>query len=57
MRWSAGTDRQSFKEIGENLEPGGAALVAMIEEKWLADLSDTLADYSSLDRFAMKPKA
>jgi hypothetical protein len=28
--------------------PGGAALVAVIEEKWLAELSDTLSGYADL---------
>lgn len=51
-----GFDNNLLKEIGENLPPGGAALVAVIEEKWLAGLSETLSDYSSLSRFAMKPE-
>ncbi len=50
-----GFDNNLLKEIGENLPPGGAALVAVIEENWLAELSDTLADYSDLERFAMRP--
>jgi hypothetical protein len=28
--------------------------VAVIEENWLADLSETLTDYASIDRFAMR---
>jgi uncharacterized membrane protein len=52
-----GFDNNLLKEIGENLPPGGAALVAVVEEKWLADLSETLADYASLERFAMRPDA
>lgn len=51
-----GFDNNLLKEVGENLPPGGAALVAVIEERWLADLSETLADYSDLERFAMKPE-
>jgi uncharacterized membrane protein len=51
-----GFDNNLLKEIGENLPPEGAALVAVIEEKWLAELSDSLADYADLQRFAMKPE-
>jgi uncharacterized membrane protein len=52
-----GFDNNLLKEIGENLpRPAGAALVAVIEEKWLAELSDTLAGYADLERFAMKPE-
>ena len=51
-----GFDNNLLKEIGENLPPGGAVLVAVIEEKWLAELSDTLAGYADLERFAMKPE-
>lgn len=51
-----GFDNNLLKEIGENLPPNGAALVAVIEEKWLAELSDTLAGYADLERFAMKPE-
>jgi uncharacterized membrane protein len=50
-----GFNNNLLKEIGENLPPGGAALVAVVEEKWLADLSDTLSDYSAMERFAMRP--
>jgi uncharacterized membrane protein len=50
-----GFDNNLLKEIGENLPPGGAALVAVVEEKWLADLSETLSDYSAMERFAMRP--
>jgi uncharacterized membrane protein len=50
-----GFDDNILKEIGENLPPGGAALVAVVEEKWLAELSETLADYAALERFAMRP--
>lgn len=50
-----GFDNNLLKEIGENLPPGGAALVAVVEENWLADLSETLSDYAALERFAMRP--
>jgi uncharacterized membrane protein len=50
-----GFDNNLLKEIGENLPPGGAALVAVVEEKWLTELSDTLSDYAALERFAMRP--
>ena len=50
-----GFDNNLLKEIGENLPPGGAALVAVVEEKWLADLSETLSDYAAMERFAMRP--
>jgi uncharacterized membrane protein len=50
-----GFDNNLLKEIGENLPPGGAALVAVVEEKWLAELSDALSDYTALERFAMQP--
>lgn len=52
-----GFDNNLLKEIGENLPPGGAALVAVIEEKWLAELSDTLSRYSAFERYAMKPES
>ena len=50
-----GFDNNLLKEIGENLPPGGAALVAVVEEKWLAELSNTLSDYAAFERFAMRP--
>lgn len=41
-----------LKEIGENVPPEGAALVAVIEEKWFADLTGAIADSVDLGRFA-----
>jgi uncharacterized membrane protein len=50
-----GFDNNLLKEIGENLPPGGAAVVAVIEETWLADLPESLAGYTDLERFARRP--
>lgn len=49
-----GMDINLLKEVGENLPPRGAALVLMIEEQWLAELSDILRE-SDLERFVMRP--
>jgi uncharacterized membrane protein len=46
-----------LKEIGENLPPGGAAAVAVIEEKWLAELTETLANHSGFERFVTRGDA
>jgi len=50
-----GFDRNLLKEIGENLPPGGVALVAVIQEPWLADLSGAIAGHQGLTRFSIEP--
>jgi hypothetical protein len=50
-----GLDVNLVREVGENLPPGGAALVTLIEEGWLRDLSVRLGSYSDLERFVMRP--
>lgn len=52
-----GFNTNLLKEIGENMPPGGAAAVAVIEEKWLAELTVALANDSGFDRFVMRGDA
>ena len=51
-----GLDVNLLKEVGENLPPDGAALVIMIEESWLKDLTGMLSGYSDFERFVMRPE-
>jgi uncharacterized membrane protein len=52
-----GFDNNLLKEIGENLPPGGSAIVAVVEETWFARLSSALTGYSQISRYAMDPEA
>ena len=46
-----------LKEIGENLPPGGSCIVAVVEEKWMTQLSTALEGYSDLARYALDADA
>jgi uncharacterized membrane protein len=46
-----------LKELGENMPPGGSALVAVIEEKWVERLGDIFAGYADFERFTLEPDA
>jgi hypothetical protein len=50
-----GLDVNLLKEVGENLPPDGAALVIMVEENWLTDLTGMLSGYADFERFVMRP--
>jgi uncharacterized membrane protein len=50
-----GLDVNLLKEVGENLPPNGAALVIMVEESWLNDLTGILSGYADLERYVMRP--
>jgi uncharacterized membrane protein len=49
-----GLQRNLLKEIGENLSPGGAALVAIVEEDWVGRLASAIAGYGDLARYTME---
>jgi uncharacterized membrane protein len=49
-----GFETNLLKEIGENLPPNGAAVVAVIEEKWLPEVAETFVGYADLERYAMR---
>jgi len=46
-----------LKEIGENLPPGGSAIVAVVEETWFKQLSSALHGYSQIARYAVDADA
>jgi uncharacterized membrane protein len=46
-----------LKEIGENLPPGGSALVAVVEETWVTQLSTALEGYADLARYGLDADA
>ncbi len=46
-----------LKEIGENLPPGGSCIVAVVEEKWVTQLSTALEGYGDLARYALDADA
>ena len=52
-----GFDNNLLREIGENLPPGGSALIAVIEETWLERLSKAIEGYSELSRFTLDAEA
>jgi uncharacterized membrane protein len=41
-----------LKEIGENLPPGGSAIVAVVEETWFERASAALRGYARIARYA-----
>ncbi len=52
-----GFDNNLLKEIGENLPPGGSCIVAVVEEKWVTQLSTALEGYLDLARYGMDAEA
>ena len=46
-----------LKEVGENLPPGGSAIVAVVEETWFEQLSNALRGYSQIARYAVEADA
>ena len=46
-----------LKEIGENLPPGGSAIVAVVEETWLGKLETAIEGYSDLARYSLDAEA
>ena len=46
-----------LKEIGENLAPGGSAIVAVVEETWFEKASAALRGYSRIARYAVDADA
>jgi uncharacterized membrane protein len=52
-----GFDRNLLKEIGENLAPGGAALVAVLEENWIAQFAATVDPHGDVVRFGRQTAA
>jgi uncharacterized membrane protein len=43
-----------LKEIGENLPPGGAALVAVVHETWLIEFRRTLKSLVGFERYPIE---
>ncbi len=52
-----GFDNNLLKEIGENLPPGRSCIVAVVEEKWVTQLSTALEGYFDLARYGMDAEA
>jgi uncharacterized membrane protein len=48
-----GLEVNLLKEVGENLPPDGAALVIMIDESWLSELTSIVSGYADFERFVM----
>jgi len=46
-----------LKEIGENLPPGGSAIIAVVEETWLGKLETAIEGYVDLARYALDAEA
>ncbi|HEX5911635.1 MAG TPA: hypothetical protein VFY54_00755, partial [Rubrobacter sp.] len=47
-----GFHKNLLKEIGENLPPGGAALVTVIEERWLTGFREMVGAPLGFERYA-----
>ena len=52
-----GFNNNLLKEIGENLPPGGSCIVAVVEEKWVTQLTTALEGYADLARYALDAEA
>jgi uncharacterized membrane protein len=52
-----GFQQNLLKEIGENLPPGGAALVTVIEERWLTGLREVMASPVGFERYPIEAEA
>lgn len=52
-----GFDNNLLKEIGENLPPGGSAVVAVVEETWAGKLASALQGYADLMRYGLDAEA
>jgi hypothetical protein len=46
-----------LKEIGENLPAGGAALVLVIAEPWIEELSELVGGHKGVERYPVAPGA
>lgn len=53
---SIGAESNLLKEIGENLAPTGAALVVLVQERWLQEIEHALKG-PGLSRFVLQPGA
>ena len=52
-----GFNKNLLKEIGENLPPGGAALVTLVEERWLTAFRELVGAPLGFERYAMESDA
>ena len=52
-----GVKNNLLKEIGENLPPGGSCIVAVVEEKWVTQLSTAMEGYADLARYGLDAEA
>ncbi len=46
-----------LKEIGENLPPGGSAVLAIVEETWMGNIETALEGYVDLAKYALDAEA
>jgi uncharacterized membrane protein len=52
-----GFDNNLLKEIGENLPPGGSAIVAVVEETWVGKFEAAVEGYVDLTTYALDAEA
>ena len=52
-----GFDNNLLKEIGENLPPGGSAIVAVVEETWVGKFEAAVEGYIDLATYALDAEA
>lgn len=46
-----GFEKNLLREIGENIAPGGGAVVTIVEDEWMGHLESALTGYALLQRF------
>jgi uncharacterized membrane protein len=52
-----GFNNNLLKEIGENLPPGGSAVLAVVEETWVDNIETALEGYVDLAKYALDAEA
>jgi uncharacterized membrane protein len=52
-----GFNNNLLKEIGENLPPGGSAVLAVVEETWMGNIETALEGYVDLAKYALDAEA
>ncbi len=52
-----GFDKNLLQEIGEHLQPNGAAVVAVVDEVWVDRVSEAVRGYSDLTTFSLTAEA
>jgi len=51
-----GLDSDVLKEMGDTVPPGGSAIVAVIEERWVDQFSNVARGYGELTSYALDPE-